>query len=102
MANDAPDMELKFEGFEPAEVRREAPETTELHGPHDATSTTPTPARGGDDGIEVLTPRGDPPEMELDVVGGDAKDRRCKDPQLAEDCGGLRKYGAVGCACGGL
>ena len=91
MANDVPDMDLKFEDLEPAEVRREAPETTELYGPREALSTPPTPARGGDDGIEVLTPRGDPPEMELDVLDGSANDRRCKDPEPAEDCGSLRR-----------
>ena len=50
------------------------PEMTELYGPRAAQSTPPTPARGGDDGIEVLSPRGDPPEMELDVVDGNEAD----------------------------
>ena len=69
MANDVPDTDLKFEDFEPTEVRRETPEMTEPYGPREALSTPPTPARGGDAGIEVLTPRGDSPEMELDVFG---------------------------------
>ena len=47
MANDALDMELKLENVEPAEVRREDPETTDSHGPREATSVPPTPARGG-------------------------------------------------------
>ena len=31
-----------------------------VRGPRDATSTPPTPARGGDDGIEAVTPRATP------------------------------------------
>ena len=47
MANDAPDMELSFEDFEPAEVCSLAPEMTDLHGPRKATLVPSTPARGG-------------------------------------------------------
>ena len=54
MDNDGPDMDWKFEDLEPAEVRREAPETTEPYGPREALSTPPMPASGGSTALRYL------------------------------------------------
>ena len=47
----------------------------------------------GDDSIEVLTPRPEGPEMELDVVAGNADDRRCKGPEPAVGSGSPSREG---------
>ena len=79
------DKGLQFEDLEPVEVCREAPDATELYGQSGVTSIPPTPTHG-DDGIEELTPRGNPAEVELDIMDGNAKEHRCKDPEPIEDC----------------